>query len=398
MSYLEFVRRTFTVVLIITVMVLGILIAWELRRFLLITFTAWVIAVALSVPITRLQKAGVPRPYAIIGTALGVLLILTLFISLILPPIVNQFVALAEDLPSAAEATVIAYEDFYNETEPLQQLLPDFTLDDYNTLLDPNETITINEDDAPSINFGELAGSALPILGGIGSFLGDFVANLLIIIFLTLYFVLDPLPYYRGILVLVPPESKARAVKIMNEIRRIIKGWLGALVVSITAQATFVSFLLGVVLGIPNALALGLMAGASNIVPNIGFYLALIPVILFTAADDPNKLPIAIILYVAAGEFEGKVLSPRIVQGQLNLPAGLVLVFQLISAAYLGFFGILLAVPLLAIVVALVRELYIENSIGPAGANYDLREEDDGRLHLIRKSDDKPNAQAQSTV
>ncbi|MFP4322186.1 MAG: AI-2E family transporter, partial [Anaerolineales bacterium] len=346
-------------------------------------FTAWVISVALSVPITRLQKAGLARGYAIVTTIAGFLLGITLFISLILPPIITQFINLAESLPQAAEETVIAYENFYQAAEPVQQFLPEFTLDDYNDLLDPDEDISVVEDDTPSINLGTLAGSALPILGGIGSFVGDFIANLLLIVFLTLYFILDPLPYYRGILALVPPESKARAVKIMNEIRRIIKAWLGALVVSITAQATFVSFLLGMVLGIPNALALGLMAGVSNIVPNIGFYLALIPVILFTAADDPAKLPFAIVLYIAAGEFEGKVLSPRIVQGQLALPAGLVLVFQLIAAAYLGFFGILLAVPLLAIFVALVRELYIDNSIGAAGDSYELREEEDGRLHLI---------------
>jgi predicted PurR-regulated permease PerM len=205
-------------------------------------------------------------------------------------------------------------------------------------------------------------------------------------VFITLYFLLDPIPYYKGIVYLVPKDREQRAVELLNNVRRIVVNWLGALIVSITAQATMVMITVGLIMQIPNALGLALLAGLSNIIPNLGFYLALIPVIVVTAAHDANKLPLVILFYIIGGEFEGKVITPRVVEHSLSLPAGLVLVFQLIAGAYLGFFGILLAVPILAIVMMLVKELYVFDALGKRGQLSELVENERGDLHLIKQN------------
>jgi len=382
MSYLEFVRRTFTVVLITTLVVLSVIILWSIRSFILIAFTGWVISVALEMPIARLQKWGLPRGYSILITVIGVFVGLTLLITLILPPIFVQMGTLVDELPALAEEGVTRYEQFYNNRDYVQAFLPEFTLEDYQNLSEADVEFLEEAEVESAFQIDTIFNSAVPILGGIGSLIGDLVANLLLVLFITLYFILDPLPYYQAILSIFPKEQELRAVEIINEVRRIVTVWLGALVVSIFAQAVMVIGVLGIILQIPNALALGLIAGISNIVPNIGFYLALIPVIIVTAADDPQKLLPAIILYVIAGEIEGKVISPRVVANSLSLPAAFVLIFQLIAAVYLGFFGILLAVPLLAIMVMLVRELYVHDSLGKKGHLTDLHETADGKLVL----------------
>lgn len=390
MSYVDFVRRTATVVVIVAVTVLSIVILWNIRSFLLVAFTGWVLSVALDMPIARLQEMGLRRGYAILITMAGTFFVIGLLITLILPPILGETANLVDDLPQLAEDSVMRYEEFYNDNDSLQRFLPEFTLDDYEALFEAEDDPTPTDDNKtePMLEIGSVFSSAVPILGGIGSLLGDIVANLFLVFFLTLYFVLDPLPYYKGLLAIVPKEREARLLELINEVRRIVTVWLGALVVSITAQALMVIFVLGVVLRVPNALALGLIAGISNIIPNIGFYLALIPVVIVTLSDDPRKVIPAIILYVIAGETEGKLISPKVVESGLSLPAGLVLVFQLIAGVYLGFFGILLAVPILAIIVAMIRELYVRDTLAKDGVP-ELEELADGKLVFATDADSK---------
>jgi hypothetical protein len=67
----------------------------------------------------------------------------------------------------------------------------------------------------------------------------------------------------------------------------------------------------------------------------------------------------------------------------LNIPAGLILLFQIIAGAVMGFLGILLAVPILAILITLVRELYVYDGLGKKGRVTLVTETDSGQLALL---------------
>jgi len=394
MSYWEFTRRTITAVVVFILCNVAVIVLWNLCSFLLIVFTAWVIFIGIEVFVNWLEKLGLRRVYAIMITIFGTVIAILVGIALILPPIVTQFVDLANALPDASDEIVQEYETFYNENDNFQRFLPEFTYEDYQSLVNPSEGddgLLDTEDGESSFDVTSLVGTAVPILGGIGSFLGDLVANFMLILFVTLYFVIDPMSYYRGIIAFTPTGMEQRAIDLLNKVRQIVMAWLGSLLVSIGAQATMVYIALGLVLNIPNALALALVAGISNIIPNIGFYLAAIPVILVTAAHDIRKLPFVIIAYIVLGETEGKFITPQVVQSRLSLPAGLVLIFQLIAAAFLGFFGLLLAVPILAICLMLIDELYVRGTLGKDHV-FHVMEAHDGVLHLVDEEDDIPTA------
>ncbi len=356
-SYTELIRGIIIIVLSAIGIIFGVLALWTLRSFLLIAFTCWVLSIALTVPINRLQRAGLERGPAIAITLSGALLLLLLTITVVLPPIVGEVFNLTDNLPEAAEQTIEAYEDFYQDNETLQPILPEITLEDYNETFDDSND---DEDNLRSeLDLAGIATSAIPIIGGLGSLIGNIFANLFIIIVITVYLVLDPTIYYRGIVALVPSHREQRTIEILNIIRQTVIAWLGALSVSVTFTAVSVTIALGLILNIPDPIALGVLAGLGSFIPYVGFYLALLPVLVVTAADDPTKLIPALIIYVILGEIESKLVTPTVVKNELNVPAGLVLLFQLIAAAYLGFFGVLLAVPILAILVTLIRELYV---------------------------------------
>ena len=114
----------------------------------------------------------------------------------------------------------------------------------------------------------------------------------------------------------------------------------------------------------PNVLVVAVFAGFATFVPNIGAFLPLIPITIFTLADDPAKLLIMVPAYLAIQSVESNVLSPLIVKRQLSIPAAGMFVFQIVSGLIFGILGILLAVPLLAVIVTLVRELYSRDVLG----------------------------------
>ncbi|MCB9436602.1 MAG: AI-2E family transporter [Anaerolineales bacterium] len=390
MSYIEFTRRTLTAVLIVAAVAVGLIALWTLRSILLIGFTCWVLSVALSIPIAKLEHRGMQRGYAVLLTLIGTLLTFLLVVFLVFPPLIAQVVDLIQGLPQAAEDAVQGYDSFRADDDKLKRFLPEFTIEDYNDLLEGDTNTPLS----PDFDWTSLARSTLPILGGVGNFLGDVFANLFIIVIITIYLLLDPMSYYRGILAVVPQHRETRVLEIINELRRVVAAWLSALAVSVSATAVMVASAMGLILGVPNAIALGVIAGLGTVIPYLGYYIALIPILVFTGADDPAKLPFAFMLYVIIGEIESKAITPQVVKSELNIPAGMVLLFQLIAASQLGFFGILLAVPILAISIALIRELYVYDVLHKKGRIPQIVGGPKGILQLAEPSQTTPSAKS----
>ncbi|NJL55376.1 AI-2E family transporter [bacterium] len=384
MDFGEFLRRAVLfVVIVVVVILLGSVIS-RLASLLILVFACWVFSVGLNYAVLRLQRYGLSRMAAILVTLLGTLLVFVLAIAIILPAFVEQIASLVASLPAAVESLVQRYEQLRLDSDLAAQVLPEFTLEQYQTLIETQfEEVIPDTGATTAINLNALFASALPLLGGIGSFVGSLLANLFLLLFITLYLLADPLVYYRAVLAMVPTSSEARAVEIINDIRRAIVAWMGALTISILFVGGMTTFVLGVVLQIPNAVALGVIAGLSSFIPNLGYYIGLIPIVVFTAAHNPLLVIPAFIAYVVINETDGKVIQPRVVQNTLSIPAGVVLPFQIISASLFGFFGIMLAVPILAIVIILVREVYVAELAGKRKPATHLEENTDGDLVLV---------------
>lgn len=352
MSYIEFVQRT------ATVFILGAIFAlvWLLRDILMLGFLSVVIALMLSLPMQYLQKQGVERRYAMPITVIGTVLVFFIFFLSLFPVFVTSIIQLANDLPSAIEDAVTAYSDWREEQDDgLVSFLPEL---DRNTSIDGDQ---IEED---FITADEIVEFVLPSIGQFGNFLAGLVANLVFIVIISLFILADPKAYVKGALMVVPQHNQQRAAEILTQLNLTLRSWMTALSLSITVTTIMVTIWLGVILGIPNALAIGLIAGMTTIIPNVGLLIPLIPITIFTLADDPTKLPFALIGYYIIQQIEGNFITPTFVKEQLSIPAGAVFLFQLIAASLFGFLGILLAVPLLAVIITLVRELYVYDMLG----------------------------------
>ncbi len=376
MSYSQFIRRSVSLVLIIAAVIgLGLLIV-RVYPILILGLLSWIIAVGLGIPINFFRRKGMRRGTAILLTFLLTIVVGALFIRLVLPALVAQVNSLVTELPQAGESAVASYIDLRASSETLAGFLPEFSVEDYRTLLDTSTN------DA-TFDLGNLAQSALPLIANVGSFLVDIALNLFLIFFLTLYFMLDPLIYYRIVIALTPVEYEARALEVLEKVRKTVIVWVGSMVLEITITAIMVTVALGLVLRLPNAIALGVLAGVGNIVPYIGYWAALIPILVIAAAaGGPSLALLAFVFYFVIGIIEANIILPANIGNSLKVPAAVILLFQGIAGTVLGFWGVLLAMPILAIITTLLRELLVYDALGKRGRIPQIVETPDGELML----------------
>lgn len=185
------------------------------------------------------------------------------------------------------------------------------------------------------------------------------LGDLYIILFLGIFFTTNPSLYKDGIMLLVPPSKKKMGHHILDRISLSLKGWLKGMMASMVLVAIMIGAGLSIV-GIPAALVLGLLTGLLEIVPTLGSVIAMVPGVLLGLTVGINTAVIVAIIYIISQTITANIVNPLIQKKMINLPPALTLISQLIMGSVSGALGIIMAVPLLAITVILVDELYVK--------------------------------------
>lgn len=185
------------------------------------------------------------------------------------------------------------------------------------------------------------------------------IGDMYIILFLGIFFTTNPSLYKNGILVLIPADRKEKGKHIMDRVSLSLKGWLKGMMVSIVLVTILISIGLTII-GLPVAMVLGIITGLLELVPNLGSLLAMIPGVLLALTISTNMAIVVALLYIASQTITANIVNPLIQKKMINLPPALTLISQLIMGAISGALGVILAVPLLAIVIILIDELYVQ--------------------------------------
>ena len=355
MTLSEFFKR-FLLILLALLLCAGI---WAARSTLLLGFAAAVMAVGVSIPVGWLQRRGWRRGWAVVASLLGVSIIAVLVVLLVLPRVVVELVTLLGTIPDALRSFSATYANLRNSNAFLSAALP---------VLSPALTSSTGIDPARATAvLNQLLDASLAVapsfLGGIGVVVAVLI-NLSFVIFIAIFFLIDPQIYVKVSLFLLPQRYHHRAIFLWNEIYRELKLWISALFLSISITAGLVWLILGVVLGMPNAVVVAVFAGFATFVPNIGAFLPLIPIAIFTLADNPAQFFIMAPVYLVIQLLESNLLTPSIIKIELAIPAGAMMVFQLLATLAFGALGLLLAIPLFVVLLVLVREIYTNDLLG----------------------------------
>lgn len=211
----------------------------------------------------------------------------------------------------------------------------------------------------PVANDGKVAETATT--AAIGLF--DAVVAFGIILFVGLYLAAAPLPYARGLLRLVPIARRRRAGEVLFAAGYQLRWWLGGQLVAMAFVGTVIGVGLGII-GVPLALALGVLAGLLEFIPTIGPPLAIVPAVLLALVDEPQKAIYVLILWGVVQIIEPYFLTPLVQQRAVHLQPVVTIIAQVFFAWTAGAIGLLVAVPLIAVVKIAAQMWYVEDVLG----------------------------------
>lgn len=197
------------------------------------------------------------------------------------------------------------------------------------------------------------------------------LARMVLIAAIGVFLTLQPGLYRRGFLRLIPIRKRGRAADVLDAVTNNLRGWLVGKVLSAIAigVATWTGLQL---LGIPLALILSVLAGVFSFIPNVGPVLAVVPAMLLGLLQSPALALYVFLLYLGIQIVETYLLTPWLAHRTADLPPALTLVTQILLGVLFGGMGVIMAAPVTAAGMVLMRMVYVEDVLGDKGAQENL--------------------------
>lgn len=207
-------------------------------------------------------------------------------------------------------------------------------------------------------------------LGGVTRYLFPFLsstvavaAGVLLVIFLAIYVAVEPRTYHTGLMHLFPHDARHRAGEVLSAIAVVLRKWLVTQLIAMVVIGTVTTVVL-LLLDVPAALPLGVLAGLLEFIPTVGPILSAVPAIAMGFVDSPEKALWVAIAYWGIQFLENQLLIPLLMREGVDIPPALTILAQALMALVFGFLGLLVAVPMLAASMVAVKMLYVEGVVG----------------------------------
>jgi len=190
------------------------------------------------------------------------------------------------------------------------------------------------------------------------------------VVVMALYLARQPRLYSDGILSLIAPRHRPVAARIVEDAKATLRAWVVAQILAMLVLAILTAIGLWV-LGVPYWLAFGIFTGLVAVVPFFGSLVStLLPALFVVGTGDWVGVLAVLALGVVVHILEANVVVPRIMERQVSLPPVLTITSVLVMGTLLGAVGLVVAVPLLAVVIVVVRHV-VQGQIYGDGARYE---------------------------
>lgn len=271
---------------------------------------------------------------------LGILGLILLFISVLQ----RELPALRQQLPTWLELTQKSLQPW------LDTLAINFDLKKIQEIIQSriSEQLSNNADAIISSGLSTILNSSQSILGSL--------FGLVLIVFIVFYLVGQWDEFFKKLNPLIPPRWSPLVKQILVEIDQLLSQYLRGQLLVITVLSIYYSVGL-YLLGITGALALGLFTGIAIFIPYIGYGVGLILALLsvLLQAETGGSFLAVLTLYIVGQAIESFILTPKLVGEKIGLHPVLVVFALILFGSWFGFFGILLALPMSAIILVLCK-------------------------------------------
>lgn len=320
---------------------LGLLLAYSaysavlnVRSILILIFIAMFLAIGLNPAVVRLTKWGLPRGLAVTAVGIGAMLLLCGGVVALIPPLVQQSNELVQSLPQ--------YIDNLQRNDQLNRLNEQYQL------LDQLKNV------ATPANVTKALGG---VWGGVQvAFSALF--NLLTVVVLTLYFMAAFDRLKEGGYRLVPATRRQRVRLLGDEILAKVGAYLGgALAIAVVAGLS--SFVLLLILGVAYPYALAVLVAITDLIPQIGATLGAIVVSIVGFATSLQAGIACVIFFLIYQQVENYLVYPTVMRRAVKVTDLAAILSVLLGVSLLGVVGALIAIPVVAAVQLIVREVVI---------------------------------------
>ena len=330
------------------VIALGALLLYTFLRQIggvLLTFLlAGILAYVLNPLVRRLEALHVPRLVVVLGVFLALLVTVLVALLVLIIPAVSEVQALIEN-PEILTDGVTYLVGRARELPYVGEQI---------SAVDRTVFTEFVQSNAPSA--GQVLSGALGFIGGVFGVFGT-VLNLLLMLIVSIYLLLDRERISRAALGVVPATIRDQTVGLFHAVESTLVKYLKAqlflcaimgVIGWAIAYFTFGSY----------ALLIGLWVGVTEIIPVLGPFLGAIPAVLIALFTGGFTQALIVAgLFLLAQQLEGNVLQPRIMGGSVGVHPLWVLFATLAATALYGVIGAAFAVPIVAIIAAAFRYL-----------------------------------------
>lgn len=286
----------------------------------------------------------VPKGIAILGVMLGIVFLFVMVVTSLVPIIQKQLLDLVSQLP-------YYYQIISNQVERFMQ-------SSWFTALQ-EQFNTINMDFIQSIT-ERLNGILNLTFSGIGSvvgIVGDTIITLMTMPVILYYLLKDGNKVIPSITRLFPTRSRNKISVMLNEMNQQVSSYIrGQILVAICVGVTYT---IGYsIINLPYGVTIGMIAGLLTIIPYIGSIIGLTPALIIAFVTNPSLALQVLLVFVIEQLIESRVLQPLILGSSLKMHPVTILVILLAAGKMFGLTGLLIAVPVYAVVKVFVTHFF----------------------------------------
>jgi predicted PurR-regulated permease PerM len=333
-------RTAYTVIGLVFALLVGGYFAYRTTGVILSFLLTILLSIILSAPVNYLARRGIPRTWGVLAVIAALAGLLWLFGLALVPAVETQSRQFAEAFPTLLE-----------EALALANSLQSFFGLGTQIGLDPESLSSVGRE--------FLTGSTVSTAAGVGLTAATVVSLAVVVFISTIYLVIRPEPWVNGFVSLFPAGWRQRTREVLQILYQTVQRWFLGQLAAMTFIAVFWAISLSLI-GVPFALLLGIFSGLISFIPYLGALISVVLPVLLALISDPFSAVWVILAFIIIQQIEGNLLQPIVMSRAVDLHPALVIFAILVMGTLFGLIGVFLAVPLVAVLQVLVRELWVK--------------------------------------
>ena len=291
---------------------------------------------------SKLRK-GQRRSIGLLLTYLTFACICYLFIHFIVPQLIDSIMGFVNDIPQYVDNVTKLFNDLMRDTN-----------------ISPEYAVLIQEQMNKYIQLVmDFAKEIIPVVGNTLKIIASSIWNIVLGIIISVYLLIDKENFFainrKIICALFSTKTANRIFELTYRSNETFGKFLSGKIID-SAIIGVLSFVVFSIFKMPYTLLISVIVGVTNIIPFFGPFIGAIPAFIIILFVSPSKALVFLVLVFIIQQLDGNVIGPKILGDSIGISAFWILFAILVAGKFLGLVGMIIGVPLFAIVYSIIKE------------------------------------------